>query len=117
MFSDKCTGTDYTIVSYFAVAEQNGAHADKRIVADFTAVNNSIMSDGNVAADMDWSIAHYMHRNIILNVRVISDINRLQVATKYGSRPNSTVFTDSNITDNYSTGMNECRFSNFRSVL
>ena len=86
---DHRAGTDDDILADDRVAHDDGAHTDERVVADALAVDDGVVTDDDALADCRRMIVHHMDGRILLDVRVLADLDGLKVAADDGAEPHA----------------------------
>ena len=115
----KGTGSHYTSCAYDGIIEDSGVHADKATVFDNGAVNNGIMSHGDIVTDSCYGgmrrvIVEGMDDGTILDIGTVADTDTVHIAAQYRTVPNTAIVPYFDITDYDSSFGEEGIFTNFR---
>ena len=105
---------DNAVVANLGVAQNYRTHTNKAVVADFAAVNNRVVPDGDIVADFGRRVAHNVNRAVVLNVGVVADSHRLKVSANRRAKPNTRTRADFNFPDNRRAGRNKYGLCNLR---
>jgi hypothetical protein len=90
-FRNQRPGGDQALRTDRRPVQDGRPHPDQAIVADAAAVKNGMVANGAACANFCGAPDLRMDHRAILNIASLSDLNRIVVATQYGSEPYANV--------------------------
>lgn len=98
----------------FGVIHNDRAHADKGVIMDLRAVDNHVVADRNVVADLDRRfLIESVEDRTVLDIDAVADTDRVYVAAKDSAEPDGTFRSDNDVTDDHRVGSQETVLSYF----
>jgi hypothetical protein len=86
--------------SDFGAIKNRGTHADEDFVADFAGMDDCGVSDSDKVSEFAREVVGEVEDGVILDVRVVSDNDTIDVAAKHGVVPDAGMITDGNVANN-----------------
>lgn len=90
--SDHGTGGNEAFVSDFTTVQQSGAHSDEAGIANETGMNDCAMSDRGEISDFDAKLISEMDDGSVLNIRALSDFDRIDISAQDRAVENAGIF-------------------------
>lgn len=91
------TGADDAFFADDAVAEEDGFHSYQRATADFRAVDDGAVADGDVGADVEGFAGVAVEDAVFLDIGSLANANRCNIAADNGLEPEGAVVTDGDV--------------------
>ena len=96
-FRDKAARPDDDIVANADMAEDNRAHADKDMAADFRRMDDAVMPDDDLIANDKMVMSCRMDGRVILDIGELADADRHEVPADGDAEPDARAFPDLDI--------------------
>lgn len=101
---DEGVGSDYTTGRNDGVVENSSTHTYQATVADRSPVDDGVMADGDVGTNVSLgrvrrAIEKGVEHGAILDVSTVADSDRIDVAAKNSTVPDTTIFTNCDVPD------------------
>lgn len=80
------------------MVQENAAHADQAIIADFATVEDGAVADGHVIAELQGGIQTDVEDGVILNIGVAADRHFIDIGAQDGIEPDGGMILESNST-------------------
>src|SRR5439155_21958893 len=88
-------GADNRILPYDNIVQERGAHSDRAMGFDRTAVQHRAVTDRNVVPEDERTlISHDMANRAVLNIRVPADADHVHVTSNHTVVPNAGMIAD-----------------------
>jgi hypothetical protein len=95
-----CSRCDKSAFANDGTIEDHSIHTDKGAVMHRAAMQDSRMSDRYILANFGWiPEVRYVNNDIILDIRIFSDVDALDVATDDDIKPNADILAEHDIAD------------------
>ncbi len=88
-------GTNHAAGGNFNVIQENAAHADQAIIADFAAVEDGAVADGHIIAELQRGIQADVEDGVILNIGVAADRHFVHIGAQDGVEPDGGMIFES----------------------
>src|SRR6056297_1664381 len=100
VLEDDAAGGDDGVFAHHGVVHDDGAHADQGVGFDACAVDDHVVTDGDVVADLHHRfVVKGVQHAAVLDVHLVADADRVHIAPQDGVEPDGTLVAHLHVAD------------------